>query len=175
MVEETSQQLTPPNSHYTECPQRQNPLHETVSQPELLIMTPRPTSDPPPPSDAESQHVGNFLACWCDRVWRAPLNCHISVERKLAAERRCSDKTSSLFVNLSSLTSRSGHREGATGDRGSRWDGYGDPRGVQGSRKSYCRVFWSVAGWCVFLPVIKPTSSFASGTGSSFISSSCSL
>lgn len=58
-------------------------------------------------SAAELEYLGNFLACWCDSVWRAPLNCHISVERKSVAE-RCSDKTSSLFGKLLSFTSISG-------------------------------------------------------------------
>lgn len=63
--------------------------------------------------------VGNFLAGWCDSVWRAPYLCGEEVSG--------SDKTSSLFVNLLSSTSISGSQRGTlrgpTGDPSSRPDG----------------------------------------------------
>lgn len=63
--------------------------------------------------------VGNFLAGWCDSVWRAPYLCGEEVSG--------SDKTSSLFVNLLSSTSISGSQRGTlrgpTGNPCSRPDG----------------------------------------------------
>lgn len=63
--------------------------------------------------------VGNFLAGWCDSVWRAPYLCGEEVSG--------SDNTSSLFVNLLSSTSISGSQRGTlrgpTGDPSSRPDG----------------------------------------------------